>query len=210
MTMEIYSETPGAEQAPRPSKVTQLDGQGRVLEYRKIIIPKHRMGPLKRDWLKVYTPIVTHLKLDIRVNFREKLVEVRTNQETEDTGAIQKAADFIRAFTLGFDLDDAVALMRLDDLYIDCFEIKDVKTLRGDHLARAIGRIAGREGKVKFTIENCTKTRIVLADSKISIMGSFANIKVARDAIVSLIMGSPPGKVYANLRTISTRMKERF
>lgn len=46
--------------------------------------------------------------------------------------------------------------------------------------------------------------------SKIHVLGSFQNIKIARDAVVSLILGSPPGKVYATLRTISARMKERF
>ena len=31
---------------------------------------------------------------------------------------MQKGEDYIHAFMLGFDIDDAVALLRMDDLYI--------------------------------------------------------------------------------------------
>lgn len=154
--------------------------------------------------------MVEMLGLQVRMNVKRRCVEMKTSTHTVDSGSVQKGADFIKAFALGFDVNDALALLRLDDLYLDSFEIKDVKTLHGDHLSRAIGRIAGEGGKVKFSIENASRTRIVLAETHVHILGSVQNIKIARDAVVSLILGSPPGKVYAHLKTVGARMKQRF
>lgn len=164
----------------------------RTIESRKVTIPPHRMTPLKAAWPKIYPPLVEHLKLQVRMNLKAKAVEMRTSKHTTDSGSLQKGEDFVKAFSLGFDVDDAIALLRLDDLYIETFEIKDVKTLNGEHLGRAIGRIAGKDGKTKFAIENASRTRVVLADQKIHILGGFQNIHIAREAIVSLILGSPP------------------
>lgn len=196
---------------PRFSSAARSKETKVKLESRKVPVPPHRMTPLRNNWTKIYPPLVDHLKLQVRMNLKTKSVELRTHpKHTTDPGALQKGADFIKAFALGFDLDDAIALLRLDDLYIETFEVKDVKTLTGDHLSRAIGRIAGKDGKTKFAIENATRTRIVLADSKIHILGGFTHIRMAREAVVSLILGSPPGKVYGNLRTVASRLKERY
>ena len=180
------------------------------VDSRKVPIPPHRMTPLKSAWPKIYPPLVENLKLQVRMNVKSKAVELRTSKHTTESGAIQKGEDFLKAFTLGFQVEDAIAILRLDELYIETFEIKDVKTLNGEHMGRAIGRIAGTGGKTLFAIENASRTRVVLADQKIHILGGFKNIHIAREAIVSLILGSPPGKVYGNLRTVASRMKERF
>lgn len=213
---------PPSETLPRsPDPNTTLEGAPRfppapvsksthVVETRSVPVPPHRMTPLKRSWPEIYPPLVSHLKLQVRMNVKSKTVELRTSPHTTQPSALQTGADFLTAFTLGFSLPDAIALLRLDDLYIETFEIRDVKTLAGEHLSRAIGRIAGKDGKTKFAIENASRTRIVLADAKVHILGGFREIGVAREAVVSLILGSPPGKVYGNLRTVAGRMKERF
>ena len=179
-------------------------------ETRKVRVPPNRMSPLKSAWLRIYPPLVEHLKLQVRMNLKAKMVELRTSKHTFDSGALQKGHDFITAFTLGFDVEDAIALLRLDDLYIETFEIRDVKTLQGEHLGRGIGRIVGKDGKTKFAIENATKTRVSVTGQTVHILGGFKNIHMAREAVVSLILGSEPRKVYGNLRTVATRMKERF
>ncbi|KAK9748739.1 hypothetical protein RND81_02G077100 [Saponaria officinalis] len=209
--MEVEGATAGpSSSTPRfaPLRAHEMsDGQ---VQFRKISVPPHRYTPLKKAWLDIYTPIYEQMKIDVRMNLKARKVELKTRKDTPEVGNLQKCADFVHAFMLGFDIVDAILLMRADEFYVESFEIKDVKTLKGEHLSRAIGRLSGKGGKTKFAIENATRTRIVIADSKIHILGSFTSIKVARDSLCSLILGSPAGKVYSKLRAVSARMAERF
>ncbi|GAB2285809.1 hypothetical protein Dimus_020248 [Dionaea muscipula] len=192
----------------QPLKAHEVSGCG--VQFRRVSVPPHRFTPLKKAWLDIYNAIYNEMKIDVRMNLKSRKVELKTKSDTPDISNLQKCADFVHAFMLGFDIPDALSLLRVDQLYIESFEIQDVKTLRGEHLSRAIGRLSGKGGKTKFAIENATRTRIVIADTKIHILGAFASIKVARDSLCSLIMGSPAGKVYSKLRTVSARLGERF
>lgn len=196
--------------APEFPALSAQEASGGKVEMRRIPVPPHRYTPLRKDWMQLYTPIVEQLKLDIRMNPRKRCVELKTSQHTDDIDVLQKAADFLKAYMLGFAAADCVAILRVEDLYVESFQVTDVKMLKGDHLARAIGRIAGKDGKAKYAIENATRTRIVLAENKVHILGSFARIKVARDAVCNLVLGSPISKVQTNLRTLSSRLSQRM
>jgi len=94
-------------------------------EVRKVPVPSHRLTPLKEHWLKIYTPVVEHLRLDIRFNVKSRNVEIRNPVPDDEVGSqhLQKAADFVKAFVYGFEVEDALALIRLDNLFVESFEV---------------------------------------------------------------------------------------
>lgn len=206
---DMDTETDTSEQPTFP-KLSAMAAKGGRVEYRRVRCPPHRYTPLREDWEQILMPLVQYLKLQVRFNTKTRSVEIKTSPHTVETGSLQKGADFVSAYMLGFEVQDAVALLRLDDLYVESFQVTDVKMLRGDHLSRAVGRVAGQDGKTRFAIENATRCRIVVADTRIHMLGSYANIRVARNAICDLIMGAPPGKVYNSMRNVAKRMSERY
>lgn len=46
---------------------------------RKIPVPANRYTPLKENWMKIFTPIVEHLGLQIRFNLKSRNVEIRVS-----------------------------------------------------------------------------------------------------------------------------------
>jgi RNA-binding protein PNO1 len=49
-------------------------------EFRRVPIPPHRMAPLKREWVNLYTPMVEMLGLQVRMNVKRRAVEIKVNQ----------------------------------------------------------------------------------------------------------------------------------
>lgn len=71
-------------------------------DMRKIPVPAHRYTPLKENWLKIFTPIVEHLQLQVRFNLKSRNVEIKTCDETKDIANLQKAADFVKVCIIVF------------------------------------------------------------------------------------------------------------
>lgn len=179
-------------------------------DYRFVKIYPQRQTYLKNNFQQVTEPIVKYLKLDIRYNTKEHRVELRTNPLTSNPNAMTKAIDFLNAINAGFQIADALALIRLEDIFMDVFHITDIKDLQGDNLSRAVSRIAGKNGQIMYTIENATHTRISLQDTKVHILGAINNVRMARRVICDLVMGSPANKIYNKLQNFQAWQKRQY
>jgi hypothetical protein len=48
-------------------------------ETRRIPIPPHRMTPLKKDWVNIFSPLTEMLGLQVRMNVPKRAVEIRVS-----------------------------------------------------------------------------------------------------------------------------------
>jgi RNA-binding protein PNO1 len=99
-------------------------------ETRRIPIPPHRMTPIKKDWINIFSPLTEILGLQVRMNVQRRCVEIRvricislgefvlitslqTSKATKEIGALQKGADFVKAYALGFDVNASIEFLCL-------------------------------------------------------------------------------------------------
>ena len=67
----------GEKVVPDFPAISAKEAAGGKHEFRRIMVPPHRYTPLRKDWMSIYTPIVEQLKLDVRMNPRNRSVEIK-------------------------------------------------------------------------------------------------------------------------------------
>lgn len=178
------------------------------MQSRSIEIPAYKMSFFKTEWLKIYTPIVELSKLQVRMNIFKKRIDIRTCESTEDVSFVNRTEQFIKALCIGFNVEDAKAILKFPDVFLDHFNIHEVKILKNLHIERAIGRLIGRDGKTKETIENLSRCKSLIKESDVYLLGPVENTRIAKDSFCRLVMGSQPGTIYNRLRNIRTKIKD--
>lgn len=64
------------EPANKPSfpALSAYELNGKMVQFRRVPVPQHRMTPLKTGWLALYKPVTQNLKLDMRMNLKTRKV----------------------------------------------------------------------------------------------------------------------------------------
>ncbi len=125
-------------------------------------------------------------------------VEIRPGSELRDPVMLLKAAEIVKAIGRGFYYKTALKLIK-DDYYLDVIRLKSSKLKNPQQIRRIKSRIIGTNGKTKASIEQLTKTDLVISGSTVSLIGTYEQITTAHDAVVRLINGSPIESVIKSL-----------
>ncbi|AGK60375.1 KH domain protein [Archaeoglobus sulfaticallidus PM70-1] len=105
----------------------------------------------------------------------------------EDTIGFLKAQNIIKAIANGFSPSTAFKLLN-DFVTLEIIDISEY--VPENAVKRIMGRIIGKDGKMKKTIEETLEVNLSIRDKSVAIIGDVENVGVAREAIMMLIDGS--------------------
>ena len=130
-------------------------------------------------------------ELNVKIFIRGKEVDVEGNPEDEYI-----AEKVIEALNFGFHFSIAI-LIKEEDCIFEILNIKDYTKRKDLESIRA--RIIGKEGKTLRTLNQLTHCYFELKDNNVGIIGNGENIKIANEALISLLQGSKQANVYSFL-----------
>lgn len=129
--------------------------------------------------------------LEINISNRGKEITIEGDPTNEHI-----AIQVLDALSFGFPFATALSIKE-EDKVLEIINIKE-HTNRKD-FASIRARVIGRDGKVLKTLSNLTGCDLELRNNQIGIIGDPTLIKIAVEALVSLIRGAKHGNVYTFL-----------
>lgn len=154
-------------------------------------IPLNRIGPVigvkgvNRE--KIEKDTLTKIIIDSDTGE----VEVRPNKDLKDPIMLIKASNIVKAIGRGFSHQIALKLIS-DDYFLDVIRLKSyVKGNARSQYQRIKGRVIGKAGITKKTIEELTSINLVVSGNTVSLIGTYEELQLGRDAVTKIITGSP-------------------
>jgi ribosomal RNA assembly protein len=126
------------------------------------------------------------LSVSIQIAGKKAIISGETFNEYE-------AEKVIEAIDFGFQVKTALTLKEEDMNFI---KLPIKKITKKNNLERVRGRIIGKEGKTKRTIQNLANCEITLKNNEVGIIGNAEDIEETKTALIKLIYGSKEANVY--------------
>ncbi len=174
------------------------------IEYIKI--PKERLGILIGRKGSVKKKIEELLSVKLYIDSKEGIIRIKNL--SDDVLAVWKARDIVRAIGRGFSPEKALKLVS-DDYILNIIDLTEIVGDSRKALIRQKGRIIGEGGRTRRFIEEMTGADLSIYGKTVSIIGTFDEVQVAREAVLMLANGKPHGAVYRMLQRKVRELKEK-
>nr|1TUA_A Chain A, Hypothetical protein APE0754 [Aeropyrum pernix] len=171
-------------------------------------VKPERLGAVIGPRGEVKAEIMRRTGTVITVDTENSMVIVEPEAEGIPPVNLMKAAEVVKAISLGFPPEKAFRLLEEDQILV----VVDLKQVVGDsqnHLKRIKGRIIGEGGRARRTIEEMTDTYINVGEYEVAIIGDYERAMAAKQAIEMLAEGRMHSTVYRHLERIMREIKRR-
>jgi KH domain-containing protein len=142
--------------------------------------------------------------LDIKIKVENKKTIIIENKK-KDQYMEYISSKILEAISLGFDLDIA---FQLKDINFNFIKIDIKNFVRESRLNDSISRVIGTKGKTKKLISELSDCDIIVHEHIVAVIGPSDNVEVANQALISLIRGSKPSKIYSFLERSREQLRK--
>jgi len=153
-------------------------------------LPKDRVAVLIGKKGQIKRELEEATKTTLTIDSQEGDVFIRG----DDALSLFTVKEVITAIARGFNPDVAQLLLK-QDYSFEMIRMDEFVKSKNSQI-RLKGRVIGRDGKSRQTIETLTDTNICVYGKTIGIIGQTSNASIARRAIVSLLSGSLHASVF--------------
>lgn len=157
-------------------------------------VPGERIGALLGRNGDIKRRIEEETGVAIRIDSEDGDVEVDGSASSDPVMEL-KVASFVAAVGRGFSPERARKLLS-EEVFLETMRISDYVGGRKNRLQRMRGRLIGKEGKSRETLELLTETSISVQGDYVALIGDPVEIELARMGIDMLLRGSEHSAVF--------------
>ncbi|MEM2739886.1 MAG: KH domain-containing protein [Candidatus Bathyarchaeia archaeon] len=173
-----------------------------------IRIPPSRVGVLIGKAGSVKQRIESEFGVKLYIDGNSGGVEIVLDEGSKPVSDMITAKNIVYAIGLGFSPEKAFSLAK-EDVLFEVIDLEKDLGVEGTHVERLLGRVIGRDGKIRSLIEELTSCYISVSDElkTIAVIGSGDGFEVARQAIRMLLEGRQHSTVFKYLFRERRRIK---
>ncbi len=172
-------------------------------------IPSERIGALIGPDGRVKEKIEKRFSIELQVESETGGVTIVLTPTASDPTVLFRVKEVVTAIGRGFSPERAFRLVEDEDTVLEVIDMREVVGKSQSDMKRLKGRVIGKEGKTRRTIEELTEASVSVFGHTISIIGNIDQAEAATEAIRMLLRGSLHKTVYGFLHRKRRELKKR-